>query len=263
MGLYFLHELLASIYDAFSELRFSVFSRKLTASDRKILEDHFPYYGRMNLKFKKEFERKLERILSSKEFVGRGGIEIVTEEMEILIGATITMVVFGWKGVQLPHFSRILIYPNTYYSTVTKMYHRGEVNPKFGLIVVSWRCFLEGLVDESDGINLGIHEIAHALKLENVISRNEEYNFLDPNLKRQYREHMERELKLMKEGKPSPFRQNALINEDEFFAVILEYFFEKPQSFQAERPEFYHTLVMLLRQDPLVVSPPQSSVKVG
>ncbi|MFC3878586.1 zinc-dependent peptidase [Algoriphagus namhaensis] len=256
MGLYFLKELFYSIADAFSALRFSFFAKKLSMADRRILQNHFPYYARMNPKFKPEFERKLERMISSKEFIGRGGIDEVTQEMELLIGATLTMVLFGWKGIQLPHFNRILIYPNAYYSTVTKTYHRGEVNPKFGLIVVSWRCFLEGLVDESDGVNLGIHEIAHALKLENLISRNDEYGFLDPNTKRQYRAHMQEEMKQMKAGKFSPFRSNAMIDEDEFFAVVLEYFFEKPQSFQKHRPDFYQTLVHLLRQNPLVVSPP-------
>lgn len=256
MRYYFMSKFFGVIWDTFSELRYSVFSKKLQLSDKKILKKHFPYYARMNPKFKKEFEKKLERVLASKEFIGRGGIDVVTEEMELLIGATITMVVFGWRGVHLPHFKRILIYPNAYYSTVTKTYHRGEVNPKFGLIVVSWRCFLEGLLDESDGVNLGVHEIAHALKLENIISRNEEYNFLDQKIKTKYREHMEQEIKTMQEGGASPFRSNALINEDEFFAVVLEYFFEKPQSFQEHRPRFYETLVMLLKQNPLVVSPP-------
>ncbi|MHA7130254.1 zinc-dependent peptidase [Algoriphagus namhaensis] len=238
-----------------ASIRYSFFPRKIEHGDRKILRKYFPYYARMQPKFKREFERKLERILTRKQFYGRGGIDEVTQEMELLIGATLTMVVFGWKRVHLPNFNKILVYPNAYYSTINKTYHRGEVNPKLGVIVVSWRCFLEGLLDESDGVNLGIHEIAHALKLENVIRENNEYCFLDARSRAQFNQLMRKEMERMREGQLSPFREAALINEDEFFAVALEIFFESPEILKAQRPEFYTIMVQLMQQDPLVVSP--------
>lgn len=255
----FLFDLFGKIYEAVSKLKFSIFPRKLSESDREILTNYFPYYARMNPKFQKEFEVKLEQILTAKTFHGRGGIEQVTQEMEILIGATITMVVFGWKSVVLPNFDKILIYPDTYYSTINHQYHRGEVNPRFGLIVVSWRCFLDGLINESDGVNLGIHEVAHALKLENYIYSNEEVEFLNPDIKRQYILFMNQEIELLKNGKASFFRESAKLNEDEFFAVSLECFFEKPEKFLKERPEFFKTMTLLLQQNPLVVSPKKDS----
>ena len=237
------------------ESRGVIFRRKLNNADLQILNSKFPYYFRLSSSHKKEFESKLESVLSTKEFVGRGGIDLVSEEMELLIGATITMVTFGWRKVRLPHFRYILVYPNTYYSTITKSYHRGEVNPKFGIIAVSWNCFLEGLMDESDGINLGIHEVAHALKLENHIYSNEEIEFFNPNAKREYISHMKAELERLRNGGIPFFRKSAELNEDEFFAVSLEYFFEKPQEFFEAKPEFYKVLVKLMQQDPRVVSP--------
>lgn len=237
------------------ESRGLIFKRKLNKSDLQLLQAKFPYYARLSSSHKKEFERKLEIILSTKEFVGRGGISMVTEEMELLIGATISMVTFGWKRVRLPHFQRILVYPNAYYSSITKTYHRGEVNPKFGIIAVSWNCFWEGLKDESDGINLGIHEVAHALKLENYIYSNEEVEFFNPVAKRKYISIMQEEMKNLKNGQSNLFRESAKLNEDEFFAVSLEYFFEKPEALFEAKPEFYKILVQLMQQDPRVVSP--------
>jgi len=242
-------------------LRLTLFPRKLERSDLQILVDRFPYYSRMNKKFKKDFEKRLQYILSSRQFYSRGGLQEVTEEMEVLIGATITMVIFGWKKVRLPHFRKILIYPNQYYSSINRAYHEGEVNPNFGIIVLSWRAFLEGLSDEGDGINLGVHEVAHALKLENQIKRNNEFNFISPRLLQEYRGYMANEIKLMESGKESPFRENALINEDEFFAVVLENFFERPEIFSKKRPEFYKVMTLLMQQDPLVVSPKIALVK--
>lgn len=176
----------------------------------------------------------------------------MSQEMEILIGATIVMVTFGWKKIRLPHFKRILVYPNAYYSTISKTYHRGEVNPKLGIIVVSWNCFLEGISDDQDGVNLGIHEIAHALQLENLIKSNAESNFLDPVTFKEYSILAKQEVGKLISNQTSFFRKAGGINEHEFFAVALENFFERPHEFFNYNPTLYANIVRLLRQDPRV-----------
>ena len=50
-------------------------------------------------------------------------------------------------------------------------------------------------------------------------------------------------------------RSYAGTNEAEFFAVAVEYFFERPQEFQTALPELYGTLGSLLRQDPAAEQP--------
>lgn len=233
------------------QVRFLFFKRKLSATDILFLEQYFPYYGRLNSTHKKEFLQKLETIISSKKFVPRGGLEEVSSEMEVLISATIAMVTFGWKRLRLAHFHTILIYPNAYFSTSNKTYHRGEVNPRFGLIVVSWRCFVEGLLDEKDGVNLGIHEIAHALKLANQIESDGEREF-ESQAWKAYKSLVPSELEKVKMGENSLFRAASALNEHEFFAVALENFFERPWEFFNARPELYQSLVRLLKQDPRV-----------
>ncbi|WP_233553649.1 zinc-dependent peptidase [Algoriphagus lacus] len=234
------------------ELRVLLFQRKLTIEEIKILENHFPYYRHLGEKHKIQFRKKLQIVLSSKKFQGRGGITEVTSEMEILIGATLVMVTFGWSRLRLAHFHTIVIYPNTYYSTLNKVYHRGEVNPKHGLIVVSWKCFVEGLADGKDGVNLGIHEIAHALKLANQIDSDGEKEF-DQQAWATYKNLAPLEIQKIISGQNRFFRESASLNEHEFFAVALESFFERPEDFQKDLPELYDSLVMLLRQNPIVL----------
>jgi len=243
---------LSSTIRFFEDLRTSFFKRRLEASDLFILDSKFPYYSRLSTVHKKEFCEKLEMVLTTKEFIGRGGIHMVSQEMELLIGATIVMVTFGWKKIRLPHFKRILIYPNVYYSSISKSYHKGEVNPKLGVIVVSWSSFLEGMSDEKDGVNLGIHEIAHALKLENLIKSNGESDFFNPETYREYSRLAEKELEILAQNSPSFFRKEGGINEHEFFAVAVENFFERPHEFFGYNPDLYGSIVRLLRQDPRV-----------
>jgi Mlc titration factor MtfA (ptsG expression regulator) len=240
------------------QARFLLFKRSLTASDLGFLERNFPFYGKLNPRHKKEFLVKLEMILSSKKFVPRGGLEEVSSEMEVLISATIAMVTFGWKRLRLAHFHTILVYPNAYFSTSNKTYHRGEVNPRFGLIVVSWRCFVEGFLDAKDGVNLGIHEIAHALKLANQIESDGEKEF-EPQAWAKYKSLVPFELEKVRRGENSLFREAATLNEHEFFAVALENFFERPWEFFNERQELYLAIVQLLKQDPRVWEKPNQA----
>jgi hypothetical protein len=236
----------------FQEAKAKIYPRKLSKEDIRILDRSFPYFKNLTPSHREEFKQKLSQILSVKKFMGRGGIKEISPEMEILIGATIVMVTFGWKRIRLSHFSKILIYPNAYYSSITKRYHRGEVNPKYGIIVVSWSCFIDGMKDSHDGINLGIHEIAHALKLENQIYYNEESEFFDPEAWNAYEQWVSPEMAKIATGNGSFLRDAASINEHEFFAVALENFFERPIAFFEYHPALYVALVQLLRQDPRV-----------
>ncbi|MDR7129046.1 Mlc titration factor MtfA (ptsG expression regulator) [Algoriphagus sp. 4150] len=241
-----------SLASLIMELRILFGRIRLTKLEIQILEQQFPYYARLSEKHKREFREKLAVILTTKSFMGRGGLRIVTSEMKILIGATMVMVTFGWKDLRLPHFSKILIYPDTYYSTISRQYHRGEVNPKHGIIVMSWNCFQEGLENVNDGVNLGIHEVAHALKLENQIHYNGESRFFNPGVYNSFQKLAAIEVENIKAGNLTVFRSSAGLNGDEFFAIALEAFFEKPQEFFDYNPALYGTLAGLMRQDPRV-----------
>lgn len=241
-------EILEAIFQRHSYLR----RPRLSAADKVYLEDNFPYYQRLNPNHKDEFVKKLEMVLKGRSFIGRSEIRVITQEMKLLIGATIVMVTFGFRDLRLPHFSKILIYPDTYYSTISKQYHRGEVNPRHGIIVLSWNCFLRGLENETDGENLGIHEIAHALKLENIIKGNDESDFFDLSTYMEYKTLALEEIAIINSGSDSFFRSAGGINEHEFFAVALENFFERPHPFFQYNSKLYGTLVRLLRQDPRV-----------
>jgi MtfA peptidase len=238
-----------------NEARWRLFPRKVTKEEIQFLDSHFSYFSQLKIDYKKEFISKLELILSNKRFIARGGLGEVTSEMELLIGATITLVIFGWKNLKLAHFHTILIYPNTYFSSINKSYHRGEVNPRHGLIVMSWQCFVEGLANPNDGINLGIHEVAHALKLANRIDTDGEREF-DPKAWAEYKKWVPAEMEKIRLGIPTVFRESAALNEHEFFAVALESFFEKSLEFKLYHPELYKAMVILMRQNPITLQIP-------
>ena len=203
-------------YSSYKNLKVRIAKKKLSDQDKNILNKLFPYYAKLNESHKQEFIEKVEWFIAEKNFVPRGELRMVTQEMKLLISATAVMVTFGFPGVTLKHFKKILIYPDSYYSTINQQFHQGEVNPKLGIIVLSWENFVRGFIDLQDGINLGIHEIAHAMKLENQIHYNSESNFFNPTLWGRYAENAAVEIEKILNGEETIFRSSAANNQHEF-----------------------------------------------
>ncbi len=221
--------------------------RELHIQYREPIEKYSRFYQNLPVKSKTIFEQKVNYFLFTKKFIPRN-IEEVTDEMKALISATAVQLTFGLPDITLQHFDKILIYPNDYYSTINRKYHKGEVNPRYKSIVLSWQHFVEGFANPTDGINVGLHEMAHALKLENLI-RNEEYGFFDRGELEKWQLLAQAEMAKIAKRTPSIYRQYASVNEDEFFAVSIELYFEQPHKLFEYSPELYKTLSNLLRQD--------------
>ena len=223
---------------------------------RDILQKYFPFYRQLDDTNKNMFAQRVTNFIYGKRFIPRM-IDEITIEAKVLIAATAVQLTFGLTNVYLQHFDKILVYPNDYYSSITKKYHKGEVNPRFGIIVISWQSFVEGFVSPDDAVNVGLHEMAHALRLENLI-RSEDYKFFDAELVRAFDEHA---IALCRVANWSEtfFRPYACANEHEFFAVAVENFFERPREFKNAIPELYAILSRLLNQDPSLLSPPSQT----
>lgn len=214
---------------------------------RKSILKHNGYYQRLPQKSRKRFEQKVYQFIRVKQFIPRN-ISQVTDEMKALISSAAVQLTFGLPEVSLKHFNKIIVYPDDYYSTINRQYHKGEVNPRINTIVVSWRAFVEGYANPHSGVNLGLHEMAHALKLENII-QNGEHHFFDLEEYSKWLKLAASEMDKISKGESSLFREYASVNEDEFFAIGMEIYFEQPHKLKEYHPELYKTISNLLRQD--------------
>jgi MtfA peptidase len=225
-------------------------TKPLEPAYRKILKKGFPYYANLGKVKRRDFERRLKYFLHNKEFIGRNMKE-VTQEMKLMIGACAVQLTFGFRPLRLAHFNKIILYPKEYISRHSGRKHKGEINTG-GLIVLSWEDFLKGYRTGNDGYNLGLHEMAHALKFEDAV-RNEEYAFLDEEDLQNWNRISSKEFYKVKSGNNSFLRSYAGTNRDEFFAVCVEQFFEQPEDFKRSLPDLYQALSHLLNQDPILM----------
>ena len=224
-------------------------TRPLPRAQVEAIEKYNSYYQRLPEKSKTIFLRKVKQFNISKTYIPRR-LATVSDEMKGMIASAAVQLTFGLPRVTLRHFNKILVYPDEYYSVINRQYHKGEVNPRHKAIVVSWKAFVAGYADPHDGINLGLHEMAHALKLENVI-RNDEHGFFSRQEYDKWLNIADEEIAKIRQGGESIFRAYAGTDEDEFFATGMELYFEQPKQLFEYHPELYKTLSNLLRQDTL------------
>lgn len=216
------------------------------AKMRALLESRVEYFKRLPPKLKNQFMVRTALFMNHHSFEGREGLE-VTEEMATLISATAVQLTFGLRDFYLDHFDTFILYPDIYTSTATGALHRGETNVK-GVIVLSWKHFEEGIATEADKLNLGLHELAHALDLSRLVRQGDPYFFKYFQKWLVVAAHGPDEVA---ESEQHFLREYAGTNSREFFAVSVEHFFEDPEGFSAQLPLLYRHLTILLRQDPL------------
>ncbi|NJN41072.1 MAG: zinc-dependent peptidase [Flammeovirgaceae bacterium] len=234
---------------------------------KKILFYHFPkylrpishqlefinvYYNNLTPEKRKEFEWRAYYFLETTtiEFRKFGRSPLTNfNAIRYLIASVATQMTLFLTEDCFDAFKRIIVYPDKYYSPVTKQYHKGETNPALGLIVLSWQSFKHGFDDPNDGINLLVHELSHALWLENKLFS---YEIFDSATLAEYNQIVERKISAIPEN--HFFRKYAFKNEEEFFAVAVENFFERPAQFKSELPELYEVMTRLLQQDPIFLN---------
>lgn len=209
------------------------------------------YYKKLTPAERKRFEWRVYYFVTSTNIEFRHfktGQIINYTAARYLIASVATQISLFLSEDSYDAFHKVIIYPDKYYSPVTGKYHKGETNPSAGVIVLSWNSLNAGFASYSDGINLLMHELAHALWLEHHMLR---YNIFNAEAMEEYEVMAAVITAEMKQGEENFLRPYALANEEEFFAVCVENFFERPVQFKHALPQLYTTLVTLFNQDPI------------
>ncbi len=231
-------------YGLYQEIRFRLYYRPIF--DR-FINHKYAYYTDLPKSLKSKFLHLMRDHYEYFEFVPRD--MQLTRAMKALIACAAAQLLLFLPSRGLTYYKRIIVYPDYYNSMITHRKHKGEVNPGLKVIVFSWRGIVEGLQHESDGINLLLHEFAHALWLEQKIMA-QHYQVLESTWVARFEQYAQTQIANITSHEDHFFRKYAFENVEEFFAVSVENFFERPDKFQQAQPELYHILVALFKQDP-------------
>lgn len=244
-----------------SSRRRQAYSTPFPGAWQAILEQRFPLYKKLPADLKQALHARINYFIQAKEFAGRGGLEI-TDEVKVLIAGQACVLVLKEEGEIFPGFKTILVYPDTFFSernheeggVVTRARdHRAGESWHRGPVILSWGDVLRGGADDDDGFNVVLHEFAHKLDEQNMMSNGqpllhdyEHYNEWREVMSREYRAFLERVER----------RDNEIIDAygahspPEFFAVATESFFEKPVAMRQRLPALYEQLQRFYLLDP-------------
>jgi MtfA peptidase len=214
---------------------------------KRILTKYSPFYS--SLLTKQAFEDKVWEFIRFTKFDGRKG-QPITLTIKTIIASHAIQLSFNLSDEAYDYWDRILIYKDYYLSRVTNRYHKAEVNPGFKLIVFSVRAIYESISKSDDGLNVLLHEFAHALWLEHKLMSNQ-YSVFDSRIFDTVEARIEAEMQFSQANETHFFRKYAFTNKAEFFAVAVENLFERPEPFRNAMPAFYELLATLFQQDPI------------
>lgn len=211
----------------------------------RILNKRFKYYAALEHHLQLGFLKRLKIFISKKIFIIKDDEGV--KEMPVLVSAASVALTFGLKDYRLNFYKYIRIYPEEYVAEDSLRILAGNVQNN--VITIAWDHLLKGYNDFTDGSNVGLHEMSHALYIQKIIIENgyantflQKYNYLVNQCREAY--NMEAE------GKKDIYSEYANSNLQEFWAESVELFFEKPSELNNYYPHVYEALKLLLNQDP-------------
>lgn len=213
---------------------------------RDLISVHIRYFHRLDAEQQNRFLFRTYLFHKSKKF-HYVGVQ-PTPEMPVLISAVATQLTLGLEKFSLNYFNDIYVLEHDYHYGYYSLPFMGHVDSSG--IYLSWDNFLEGIRNNPDSSNVGLHEMAHALAYVNFVTKTEE----DKHFKKEFKNYSKVARPIfqdMQKGRKTLLGEYAASNYHEFWAVSVEMFFENPVRFKHELPELYAAIANLLNQDPI------------
>jgi len=211
---------------------------------------NLPEYQKLTPQQKKIIEYKIQRFLKEKEFIG---IKLkITDEIKTVIAFYACLITLAYEDFCYPDLKYIYVYPHT---IVLNTHQNGAVISNEE-ILISGEALKDGVIIAWDEVkkdiklkrNVVIHEFAHILDFEegeiNGIPPIEESKYTEWSkiMFKEYEKFREKLLKNRLLGKYSLIDKYAATNKAEFFAVLSEYYFKKPEILKKHFPKIYKEL---------------------
>lgn len=230
---------------------------------RMILKQRLPYFHALPTDLQLQLKRHIQIFIDEKCFIGCDGLKI-TDEVKVTIAAQACLLLLNRHTDFYPKLKQILVYPDAFIVNNQQQDANGIVweqrnvlageSWEQGKVVLSWKNTLDSAADPHDGNNVVIHEFAHQLDQENgqangapILPYSTDY----PTWSRVLNEAFIQLQQCANLGTPSLFNYYGATNPAEFFAVITETFFERPEDFYQHELALYRELSYFYRLDPI------------
>ena len=227
-----------------------------------LLEEKLPIYQKLPEFLQQELQQKIKHFLYTKVFIGCAGL-VITDEIKVIIAAEANLLILNRPSNCYKSLKWIYVYPSVFVA-------KREVKNEYGLvaktrtallgeswqngkIILAWDNVESGMRNFHDGHNVVLHEFAHQLDQESgqangapLLYTKDSYHIWS----RVFSDEFTQLQKALQQGKHTLIDRYGATNPAEFFAVVTEVFFEKPQALQKLHPELFTLLKDYYQLDP-------------
>ena len=228
----------------------------------EIVERNFPLGRLLDEAERAELHRHIQVFLDEKRFEGCAGLEI-TDDIRLTVAAHACLLLLNRPTDYYPQMVTVLVYPQDYHVYEPRRQPNGIVvegdsgregeSWHRGPVVLSWESIRREIISPWAGRNVILHEFAHQLDGEfgtidgaPPLERGEMYAAWARVLGAEY----ERLRDDIDRGRRHFIDDYAATNPAEFFAVVTETFFSRPEPLRRLHPELYAQFAAFYRLDP-------------
>ena len=212
---------------------------------RDLLNDYVKFYRQLDEKGKEMFEKRVEHFLSTVQITG---VNAIAEDIDrLLIGAGAIIPVYAIPDWQYINLHEVLLYPGAFNEDFDQGGADRHIAGMVGtgamqhvMIITKWQ-LRQGFINNNDANNTAIHEFVHLIDkmdgtMDGIPAIILERKYID-----QWKNIMDSTILQMK-NEGSDINMYGATNQVEFFAVVSEYFFERPDLLKETHPELYEML---------------------
>lgn len=212
-----------------------------------LLEEHVRFYRNLPKEKQPEFRKRILQFLGE-TYIDGVGLEI-TDLDRLLIASSAVIPIFGFKEWHYYNLTGVLLYPD-YFDEDMQFANTDKDRNIGGLVgsgrferkmILSRRALYQGFDNVTDKGNTGIHEFVHLIdKMDGATDGIPElllgHKYVIP-----WVDLMHKTMEEINDDE-SDIRRYGGTSQAEFFAVVSEYFFERPDLLEAKHPELFEML---------------------
>ena len=237
--------ILGLIFSLFRPKKKNIAIHPISDDYKTILAQQVPFYQALNEEKKKDFENRVQHFLATTRITG---VKTTVEDIDrVLIAASAVIPIFNFQGWEYVNLHEVLLYPDSFdhdfqqegsHRSVIGMVGHGALNH---VMILSQHELRQAFINKTGKTNTAIHEFVHLVdKTDGEIDGIPEF-ILEKQYILPWLELMRKEIKLILKDR-SDINPYGATNEAEFFAVVSEYFFERPKLLKEKHPELYKLL---------------------
>jgi len=217
---------------------------------KEILNDYVKFYRQLDEEGKRRFEERVEHFLST---VAITGVNAEVEDLDrIFIGAGAIIPVFSFPDWQYINLHEVLVYPWAFNEDFDQAGNNRHISGMVGsgpmqnvMVITKWQ-LRQGFINSEDQRNTAIHEFVHLIdKMDGTMDGIPEI-ILERKYVNRWTELMNETIQQMR-MRGSDIDIYGATNSIEFFAVISEYFFERPDLLKTNHPALFEMLERIFR----------------